>query len=234
MKISIIIPVYNEEKTILNVLNELKHLVFSKLEKEVIVVDDGSTDRTKTILEKNKNLFNKLISFDLNKGKGAAVKAGLEISSGDYVVFHDADLEYEPRDLLKFEEIFIKFDADGIIGSRFNYDKYTRSHSILNKIANFILTFFFNSLFNTTFTDVYSCYFAFKKKLLDFKLLKSNGFEQHAEILTKVIKNGKKFYEVPINYNGRNYSEGKKIKYYHFFTVIIQIFIGRFRWRIDL
>ena len=229
MKISIIIPVYNEEKTILNVLNELKHLVFSKLEKEVIVVDDGSTDRTKTILEKNKNLFNKLISFDLNKGKGAAVKAGLEISSGDYVVFHDADLEYEPRDLLKFEEIFIKFDADGIIGSRFNYDKYTRSHSILNKIANFILTFFFNSLFNTTFTDVYSCYFAFKKKLLDFKLLKSNGFEQHAEILTKVIKNGKKFYEVPINYNGRNYSEGKKIKYYHFFTVIIQIFIGRFR-----
>ena len=234
MKISIIIPVYNEEKTILNVLNELKHLVFSKLEKEVIVVDDGSTDRTKTILEKNKNLFNKLVSFDLNKGKGAAVKAGLEISSGDYVVFHDADLEYEPRDLLKFEEIFIKFDADGIIGSRFNYDKYTRSHSILNKIANFILTFFFNSLFNTTFTDVYSCYFAFKKKLLDFKLLKSNGFEQHAEILTKVIKNGKKFYEVPINYNGRNYSEGKKIKYYHFFTVIIQIFIGRFRWRIDL
>ena len=234
MKISIIIPVYNEEKTILNVLNELKHLVFSKLEKEVIVVDDGWTDRTKTILEKNKNLFNKLISFDLNKGKGAAVKAGLEISSGDYVVFHDADLEYEPRDLLKFEEIFIKFDADGIIGSRFNYDKYTRSHSILNKIANFILTFFFNSLFNTTFTDVYSCYFAFKKKLLDFKLLKSNGFEQHAEILTKVIKNGKKFYEVPINYNGRNYSEGKKIKYYHFFTVIIQIFIGRFRWRIDL
>lgn len=229
MKISIIIPVYNEEKTILNVLNELKHLVFSKLEKEVIVVDDGSTDRTKTILEKNKNLFNKLVSFDLNKGKGAAVKAGLEISSGDYVVFHDADLEYEPRDLLKFEEIFIKFDADGIIGSRFNYDKYTRSHSILNKIANFILTFFFNSLFNTTFTDVYSCYFAFKKKLLDFKLLKSNGFEQHAEILTKVIKNGKKFYEVPINYNGRNYSEGKKIKYYHFFTVIIQIFIGRFR-----
>lgn len=229
MKISIIIPVYNEEKTILDVLNELKHLAFSKLEKEVIVVDDGSTDRTKTILEKNKNLFNKLISFDLNKGKGAAVKAGLEISSGDYVVFHDADLEYEPRDLLKFEEIFIKFDADGIIGSRFNYDKYTRSHSILNKIANFILTFFFNSLFNTTFTDVYSCYFAFKKKLLDFKLLKSNGFEQHAEILTRVIKNGKKFYEVPINYNGRNYSEGKKIKYYHFFTVIIQIFIGRFR-----
>ena len=116
---------------------------FSKFEKEVIIVDDGSTDRTKQ-LTKNNSLYNKHISFDLNKGKGAAVKVGLEISSGDYIVFHDADLEYEPKDLLKFEDLFIKFNADGIIGSRFNYDKYTRSHSILNKIANLILTFFFN------------------------------------------------------------------------------------------
>ena len=229
MKISIIIPVYNEEKTILHVLNEINNLRFSKFEKEVIIVDDGSTDSTKAILEKNKNVFDKHISFDLNKGKGAAVKAGLEISSGDYIVFHDADLEYESKDLLKFEDLFIKFNADGIIGSRFNYDKYTRSHSILNKINNLILIFFFNSLFNTTFTDIYSCYFAFKKELLDFKQLKSNGFEQHAEILCKVIKSGKKFYEVPINYNGRNYSEGKKIKFYHFFSVIVQIFIGRLR-----
>ena len=229
MKISIIIPVYNEEKTILNVLNEIHNLKFSKFEKEVVIVDDGSTDRTKAILAKNNNVYNKHISFDLNKGKGAAVKAGLEISSGDYIVFHDADLEYEPKDLLKFEDLFIKFNADGIIGSRFNYDKYTRSHSILNKIANFILTFFFNALFNTTFTDIYSCYFAFKRELLDFKQLRSKGFEQHAEILCKVIKNGKNFYEVPINYNGRNYSEGKKIKFYHFFSVILQIFIGRFR-----
>ena len=142
MKISIIIPVYNEEKTILHVLNEINNLRFSKFEKEVIIVDDGSTDSTKAILEKNKNVFDKHISFDLNKGKGAAVKAGLEISSGDYIVFHDADLEYESKDLLKFEDLFIKFNADGIIGSRFNYDKYTRSHSILNKIANLILTFF--------------------------------------------------------------------------------------------
>ena len=119
------------------------------------------------------------------------------------------------------------FDADGIIGSRFVYSSYTRSHNILNKIGNIILTFTFNLLYNTTFTDIYSCYFSFKKSLLNINELRTNGFDQHAEILCKVIKNGKKFYEVPINYNGRNASEGKKIKFHHFFLVLFEIIRGR-------
>ena len=229
MIFSIIVPVYNEEKTLLNVLNNLKNLKFKNFEKELIIVDDGSTDGTKKILNDNNNLYDVLLSNKLNLGKGSAVKIGLENCKGQYVVFHDADLEYDPLDLLKFEDVFIRFKADGIIGSRFNYDKYTRSHSFLNKIANFILTFIFNIFYNTTFTDIYSCYFSFKKNLLNPENLKAKGFEQHAEILTKVVKKGTKFFEVPINYNGRNFLEGKKIKFYHFFPVLYQIFIGRFK-----
>jgi glycosyltransferase involved in cell wall biosynthesis len=180
MIFSIIVPVYNEEKTILKILEKLEKLKFSKFEKEIIVIDDGSTDNTKNILDKNKNLYNQLYSNIKNEGKGSAVKVGLQKCSGEYVVFQDGDLEYDPIDLLKFEDVFIKFKADGIIGSRFSYDKYIRSHSILNKIANFLLTLFFNILYNTTFTDVYSCYFAFNKKLLNVNSLKINGFAQHA------------------------------------------------------
>lgn len=229
MIFSIIVPVYNEEKTIIKVLKELNNIKFSKFEKEIIVIDDGSTDNSKDLLSKNTDLYNFLHTSKINQGKGSAVKIGLENSNGDYVIFQDADLEYDPSDLLKFEEVFIKFNADGIIGSRFNYDKYTRSHSILNKIGNLFLTFIFNIFYNTTFTDIYSCYFAFKKKFINPEDLKISGFAQHAEILTKVISKGSKFYEVPINYNGRTILEGKKIRFYHFFPVLIQILVGKFK-----
>ena len=98
---------------------------------------------------------------------------------------------------------------------------------IINKIGNTLLTLVFNLLYNTTFTDIYSCYFAFKKELLISNELRTEGFEQHAEILSKVIKKGNKFYEVPINYNGRAVSEGKKIRFYHFFTVLFEIVRNR-------
>jgi len=229
MIFSIIVPVYNEQNTILKVLEELNDLKFTTFKKEIIVINDGSTDETSNLLNANKHLFDKLYSNDVNKGKGAAVKIGLEKCNGSHIVFHDADLEYDPIDLIKFERLFIKFKADGIIGSRFTYDKYTRSHSILNRFGNFILTFIFNILYDKTFTDIYSCYFAFDKNLLNPKNLRINGFAQHAEILSKVVRKGSKFYEVPVNYNGRNSSEGKKIKFYHFFPVLLEIFLGRFR-----
>ena len=114
------------------------------------------------------------------------------------------------------------------LGSRFNYSGYTRSHNILNKVGNHILTFFFNLFYNTTFTDIYSCYLCFKRELLDPSHLKTDGFDQHAEILSKTVKKGDRFYEVPISYNGRSHAEGKKIKFYHFFSVILRIFIERF------
>jgi glycosyltransferase involved in cell wall biosynthesis len=159
---------------------------------------------------------------DTNKGKGFSVKRGISSASGTHAIFQDADLEYNPSDFKKFEKIFIDFDADGIIGSRFMYSNFTRSHNILNKIANTFLTLLFNLLYNTTFTDVYSCYFAFKKNLLNEQELRTKGFEQHAEILCKVMRRGNKFYEVPISYNGRNVSEGKKIKPHHFFWCFLK------------
>jgi glycosyltransferase involved in cell wall biosynthesis len=228
MILSIIIPVFNEEKTIIQILKKITKNSTDKVKYEIIVIDDGSTDQTKKLLEDNKNLYNKLLVNDYNKGKGYSVKRGIENSSGSHIIFQDADLEYNPADYKKFEKIFLEFDADGIIGSRFVYSDYTRSHNILNKIGNHILTLFFNLLYNTTFTDIYSCYFAFKKEKINVNLLKSEGFEQHAEILCQVIKNGNKFYEVPISYNGRNVSEGKKIKAHHFFLVLYQIFKQRF------
>jgi len=229
MILSIIIPVYNEENTIIEVLKKIKKKLENKFKYEVIVIDDGSTDRTKELLEKNKELFNKLLVNEANKGKGFSVKKGLQNCSGTHIAFQDADLEYNPEDLLKLQKIFTDFDADGVIGSRFNYSDYTRTHNLLNKFGNKILTFVFNILYNTTFTDIYSCYFAFKKELLEVSDLKTSGFEQHAEILCKVIKKGNKFYEVPISYNGRNYSEGKKIRAYHFFTVLYQMLLGKIK-----
>jgi len=228
MILSIIVPVYNEEKTIIQILEKIKKNSPNLFKYEVIVIEDGSTDQTRKLLESNKNLYDKLILNDSNKGKGYSVKKGINESSGTHIIFQDADFEYDPADFKKFEKIFSDFDADGIIGSRFIYSDYTRSHNILNKIGNKILTFIFNVLYNTTFTDVYSCYFAFKKNLLNSNELISEGFEQHAEILCKVIKKGKKFYEIPINYNGRNYDEGKKIRARHFFLVLFQMIRGRF------
>ena len=228
MILSIIIPVYNEEKTVLKSLQSLKDLNKNLFQHEVIVVNDGSQDSTSKILNENKNLYDKLLTNETNKGKGFSIKKGIIEAKGTHIICHDADLEYNPKDILKFEKIFADFDADGVLGSRFNYSDYTRSHNILNKFANHLITLAFNLLYNTTFTDIYSCYFAFKKELIDPNLLQTSGFEQHAEILCKVVKSGKKFYEVPINYSGRSYSEGKKIRPYHFFSVIYQIFLRRF------
>tara|TARA_B100001063_G_scaffold213853_1_gene213691 strand:+ start:78 stop:782 length:705 start_codon:yes stop_codon:yes gene_type:complete len=226
--ISIIVPIYNEEKTILQILKKLSDIKEWGYPFEVIVVNDGSTDNTDNILLENKILFDKLLNNKTNSGKGYSVKKGLEIAEGKYVIFQDGDLEYDPTDFIKFFKLFEKFNPDLIIGSRFVYDEYTRSHYLLNKIGNKLITLLFNIIYNTTFTDVYSCYCCFKKDLINIDLLKTNGFEQQAEILSKVVRNGKKFYEVPINYNGRSYEKGKKIKFYHIFPVIIQIVKGKF------
>ena len=226
--ISILIPSFNEEKTILNILNRISKTIDTSINYEVVIINDGSTDNTLKLLEQNKNLYNQLITYERNYGKGNAIKKGLEVSKGKYIFFQDADLEYDPIDINKFIKLIKRFEPDLIIGSRLNYSEYTRSHNILNKFGNKLITLIFNLFYNTTFTDIYSCYACFKKDLLNEKNLKTKGFEQHAEILCKVIKKGKKFYEVPISYNGRTHEEGKKIKFYHIFSVLFRIVIERF------
>ena len=227
-KLSIIIPVYNEEKTIFQILNKINNLKSENYLTEVIVVNDCSVDKTSKILSENTNLYNKLINNAQNQGKGFSIKAGLQEASGKYIIFQDADLEYDPIEFHNFMKMFLNFDADLIIGSRMKFKNYSRSHNILNLLGNKIITFSFNILNNCTFSDIYTCYIAFRKDLLDPNELKTNGFEQQAEILSKIIKKSKKNYEIPIDYNGRTFGEGKKIKWYHIFSVVYQIIKNKF------
>jgi len=232
MKLSIIVPVFNEEKTISNILEKINLLDLKTgkelLEKEVVVINDGSTDKTSEILKKNPNLYSILIHYEKNFGKGFAVKEGLKSCSGDYVIIQDADEEYNPEEFIKFIKCIYLFKPDLIVGTRFIFGDYSRSHNFFNKIGNKFITFFFNIFYNTTFTDVYCCYICFKKDLLNLEKISSLGFSQHAEILSNIVKNGKKFYEVPINYNGRTIQEGKKIRFYHVFSIFYQIIKSRF------
>ena len=228
-KLSVIVPIYNEEKTIITTLRRIEETKDDRIEYEIIVINDGSNDNTLNLLKSNNNLYQHLIDSKQNFGKGYAIKKGLEIITGDYVIFQDGDLEYDPEDFSKFIDVIQKFEADIIIGSRFNYNKYIRSINLFNKLGNYILTLFFNILYNTTFTDICCCYLCFKKQLLDSQNLQTIGFEQQAEILCKLAKKGKKFFEVPVNYSGRTKNEGKKIRFYHIFPVLLRILIERIK-----
>tara|TARA_Y100001970_G_C14208791_1_gene845688 strand:+ start:722 stop:1420 length:699 start_codon:yes stop_codon:yes gene_type:complete len=227
--LSIIIPVYNEEKTILKILERIEKTKLNDFNYEIIIIDDGSTDQTPNLLNENKDKYSSLIKSPKNMGKGHAVIKGLEAANGKYIVFQDADLEYDPEEFTNILKIYNKFDADIVYGSRINYKNYSRSHNFLNLLANKSLTLYFNVLFNCTFTDIYSCYLSFRKDLINTEKLKCYGFGQQAEILCQIIKKSKNNYEIPINYNGRSIEDGKKIRWYHFFSVIFQITMGRFK-----
>ena len=210
IRISIIIPAFNEENTIIALLNKVDKVKVEGVQKEIIVIDDASKDNTLNLLKNNNKLYSKLIEFKKNKGKGAAVKSGLEKATGDYILFQDADLEYDPNDYIKLLEPVIRFNADIVIGSRLSAPQLTRVYYFWHKFGNKFITFVFNILNNTTFTDIYSCYLLFKSELIKPENLVTNGWEQQAEILSLIVDKGNAFYEVPINYYGRTYDEGKK------------------------
>ena len=223
MKVTILIPVFNEENTIIEILNRVNSEKKDETEIEIIVVDDCSTDNSKNLLKENTELFDKLVELEKNLGKGGAVREGLKHSTGDYVLFQDADLEYSPKDYGKIFRILHEFNADVVIGSRFLSPEYTRVHYFIHKVGKRSITLLFNLLYNTTFTDIYSCYLCFKRELIDPNKLKSNGWAQQAEILASAVKSSKVHYEVPISYAGRTFAEGKKIKARHTIGVVLMI-----------
>ena len=220
--LSVVIPAYNEEATIIEILeavNRQKDKI-GDVTLEVIVVDDGSKDRTAELVESRPDLVSQFIRQPQNGGKGAAVQAGLKAATGDFVLFQDADLEYSPDDYAAMLEPVAHLDAEVVMGSRMLAPRYTRVHYFWHKIGNRFITFFFNILNNTTFSDVYSCYLMYKRTLVDPDNLISFGWEQHAEILSKAVRSSKVWYEVPISYHGRSYEEGKKIRAHHTIGVV--------------
>ena len=227
IKLSIIIPAYNEENTIIKILEKVADAEIEGVNREVIVVDDCSTDKTLNLLEKNKNLYDELIKLPKNSGKGEAVKKGLRKASGQYILFQDADLEYDPKDYKKLLEPVLLFDADLVIGSRLSASQLTRVYYFWHKVGNKFITFLFNIMNNTTFTDIYSCYIIFKADLINPNNLLTSGWEQHAEILSTIVSKSTSFYEVPVNYYGRTYKEGKKIRPYNAIKVLLTIIFKR-------
>jgi len=222
-KVSILVPAYNEEKTILEVLHRVNEQAVPGVSFEIIVVDDGSRDATVKLLEQNPKLYTRLIKMPRNGGKGAAVKAGLAAATGEYVLFQDADLEYDPADYARLLMPVTRFSADVVMGSRIAAPPCTRVAYFWHKVGNRFLTFTFNVINNTTFTDIYTCYLVFRRSLVKPEELKTMGWEQQAELLTLAVKRGKVYYEVPISYYGRSYAEGKKIRAHHVVSVITTI-----------
>lgn len=220
IKISVIVPVYNESGTILQILKEVKAQSLDGCQFEVIVIDDGSRDNTVALLESNPHLFTRLIKQPKNGGKGAAVLSGLKAAGGDYILFQDADLEYTPNEYSVLLYPVINFGAEIVFGSRFMAPKYSRVQYYTHKIGNKFITFIFNIFYNTSFTDIYSCYLMYKRDLVDPHQLRTRGWEQQAEILSIAVSKARVIYEVPISYHGRSYEEGKKIRWYHTWSVI--------------
>lgn len=227
--LNILIPVYNEEKTIIEVLIKLNKECKLIRNKNIIVVDDGSTDKTHKLLEKNKKLFNKLVTSPTNKGKGNAIILGLNVVSTGYVLIQDADLEYDPNEIPRLWEIVKSNDIDVLLTSRLSGSPLTRVHYFWHKLGNKSITLMFNLINNTTFTDIYSGYILFRRELVDSERLKFYGWGQQAEILTYLKSKSKKIYEAPISYKGRTYQEGKKINIYAMAPVIFAIFWTKLR-----
>jgi glycosyltransferase involved in cell wall biosynthesis len=228
MRVSIIVPVFNEEKTILQILEKVAAQRVDGVEFEVVVVDDGSRDGTAARLEERPDLYSRFVRRPHNGGKGAAVTDGLRVATGDYILFQDADLEYDPADYARLVQPALDHQADVVMGSRFLAPQYTRVFYFWHRLGNAVITQFFNMLNNTTFTDIYSCYLMFRRSLIDPEQLRTNGWEQQAEILTKAVQGSRVFYEVPISYHGRTYDEGKKIRARHAVAVLITIARQRF------
>lgn len=228
-KVSIIIPAYNEAATIIELLRKVSSQTVQGFELETIVVDDGSRDETVELLRKHPGLYTILVERKTNGGKGAAIIDGLNKATGEYVLFQDADLEYDPDDYAGLLAPIARFDADVVMGSRLIAPPITRVSYFWHKVGNRVITFLFNILNNTTFTDVYSCYLVYRRSLVEADNLRTTGWQQQAEILTLAVSRCKRIYEVPISYHGRTYEDGKKIRAHHIFGVIVTMITTAFR-----
>lgn len=208
-KLSIVIPTYNEQSTLPVIIERVMGVPLS-LEKEIIVVDDGSTDGTAEVLAKIKNI--KVLRNEKNQGKGAALRKGLAQVTGDIVVIQDADLEYDPGDYQRLLMPILEGRAEVVFGSRFRGETQ-RVLYFWHYVGNSLITIISNIFTNLNLSDVYTCYKVFSKEVVHriTPHLKSDRFNIEAELTARIAREGWRVYEVPINYFGRTYKEGKKI-----------------------
>lgn len=223
MKLSIIVPVFNEKNTIKEIINRIKCV---DIDKEIIIVDDYSMDGTREILKTSKDNNIKVIYHTKNLGKGAAVRTGLSYVSGDIVIIQDADLEYDPRDYKVLIRPITEGRGDAVYGSRFLGEH--RVFLFWHYLGNKFLTLITNLLYNTMLSDMETCYKAFRTDIIKGIEIRSNGFNIEPEITAKIFKKKCRVYEVPITYSGRGYDEGKKITWKDGFAALYTLIKFRF------
>ena len=206
-KISVVIPVYNEKESLLKLVELVESVNFG-LEKEIILVDDFSTDGTKDLYGQ---LNYKVLYHEKNMGKGAALRDGIDEATGDIIIIQDADLEYNPQDYVALVELIKNDKADVVYGSRFADTRNNGNFLFLSYVANKTLTFLTQILYGVKLTDMETCYKAFKSDVIKNINIESNRFDFEPEITAKVLKQKVRFKELPISYNARTNDEGKKI-----------------------
>jgi glycosyltransferase involved in cell wall biosynthesis len=206
MRISVIMPVYNEKTTLLEILERLEAV---RLDKEIVIVDDGSTDGSREVLQSLEPGRANVLFHQKNLGKGAAIRTAIPHCTGDIITIQDADLEYDPEDLARLLRPIEAGKAEVVYGSRFTGER--RNMFFWHWVGNQFLTFITNILYDTTLSDMETCYKMFRSDILKGLHLKSKSFEIEVEMTVKVLKRRHRIYEVPISYAGREFHEGKKI-----------------------
>lgn len=231
MKLSVIIPAYNEADTIEAVVRRVQAVDLGQVEKEIIVVDDGSLDQTPDILKRLPGID--LIIHSRNLGKGAAVTSGIKAASGDILIIQDADLEYDPADYPAVIHPIHDHDCDVVMGSRFiskrwKYFGQGRAPYLTHYLGNLLIVVFTNLLYGCRFTDYEGCYKAFSRRVLLATPVAAQGFEFDNELICKLIRKGVRIVEVPIHYAPRTYEHGKKITWRHGLVMLWTIIKWRF------
>lgn len=216
MILSIIIPAYNEEKTLEEVVRCVISVPLHEMGREIVIVDDCSSDKTLEVMDRIQREYPEIVKMcrhTINMGKGAALRTGIQVATGDIIIIQDADLEYDPKDYPRIIELIAKNKADVVFGSRFVGDGPHRVLFFWHRLGNGFLTLLSNMFTNLDLTDMETCYKAFRSDIIKHIEIKENRFGFEPEITAKVAKTGCRIYEVGISYSGRTYAEGKKIGY---------------------